>query len=225
MPNKTFMKIARKTIVLTAGLFLTASAFGYFFWYKPKFSKLSKNNAFAFTPKETADKKEALLRLNKKAIQAKDYITEHGFDDKHCFLLDMRIPSGKSRFFVYNLDKDSVELAGLVTHGSGIANSDTPVFSNTPNSYCTSLGKYKIGKSYNGKFGLAYKLYGLDKTNSRAFDRFVVLHSHECVPDDEVAPLPICESWGCPTVSPAFLIQLKSYLEEATKPVMLWIYY
>ncbi len=219
------MKIARKTLVLTAGLLLTVSAFGYFFWYKPKFNKPSKNNAFAFTPKEAADKKETLLRLNKKAIQARDYINEHGFDDKHCFLLDMRIPSGKNRFFVYNLDEDSVEMAGLVTHGSGITNSDTPVFSNTPNSYCTSLGKYKIGKSYSGKFGLAYKLYGLDKTNSKAFDRFVVLHAHECVPNDEVAPLSICESWGCPTVSPAFLTQLKSYLDEATKPVMLWIYY
>ena len=219
------MKVALKTLVLTAGLFLTASAFGYFFWYKPKFNKPSKNNAFAFTSKDVADKKETLLRLNKKSIQAKDYINEHGFDEKHCFLVDMRIPSGKNRFFVYNLDKDSVELAGLVTHGSGITNSDAPVFSNTPNSYCTSLGKYKIGKSYNGKFGLAYKLFGLDKTNNKAYDRFVVLHAHECVPNNEVAPLPICESWGCPTVSPAFLTQLKSYLDEASKPVMLWIYY
>jgi len=219
------MKLARKTLVLTAGLFLTATAFGYFFWYKPKFNEPSKSNAFAFTVKDAADKKETLLRLNKISIQAKDYINEHGFDEKHCFLVDMRIPSGKNRFFVYNLDADSVEIAGLVTHGSGITSSDTPVFSNTPNSYCTSLGKYRIGKSYNGKFGLAYKLYGLDKTNSKAFDRFVVLHAHECVPNDEVAPLSICESWGCPTVSPAFLTELKSYLDEATKPVMLWIYY
>ena len=219
------MMIARKILVLAAGLFLTVSAFGYFFWYKPKFNKPSKSNAFAFTLKEAADKKETLLRLNKKAILAKEYIAEHGFDEKHCFLVDMQIPSGKNRFFVYNLDKDSVEMAGLVAHGSGITNSNTPVFSNIPNSYCTSLGKYKIGKSYNGKFGLAYKLCGLDRTNSKAFDRFVVLHAHECVPNGEVAPLFICESWGCPTVSPAFLFQLKSYLDETTKPVMLWIYY
>jgi L,D-transpeptidase catalytic domain len=219
------MKIARKTLVLTAGLFLTASAFGYFFWYKPKFNTPTKKTAFIFTPKEAANKKEILLRLNKKVIQAKDYIAEHGFDAEHCFLVDMRIPSGKNRFFVYNLDVDSVEIAGLVTHGSGIANSDAPFFSNTPNSYCTSLGKYKIGNSYYGKFGLAYKLYGLDKINSKAFDRFVVLHAHECVPNDEISPLPICESWGCPTVSPAFLTLLKSYISEAAKPVMLWIYY
>ena len=219
------MKIACKTFVLTAGLLLTVSGFGYFFWYKPKFNKPSKNNAFAFTLKEAADKKEVLLRLNKKATLAKDYIAEHGFDAKYCFLVDMRLPSGKNRFFVYNLDKDSVEIAGLVTHGSGISNSDALVFSNKPNSNCTSLGKYKIGKSYNGKFGLAYKLYGLDKTNSKAFDRFVVLHAHACVPNYEISPLPICESWGCPTVSQAFLTLLQSYIDEAKKPVMLWIYY
>ena len=219
------MKIARKTIVLTAVLFLTASAFGYFFWYKPKFNKPSKSYAFAFTLKEVAYKKEVLFRLNEKAKHAKDYIAEHGFDSKHCFLIDMRLPSGKNRFFVYNLDKDSVEITGLVTHGSGLTNSDALVFSNKPNSNCTSLGKYKIGKSYNGKFGLAYKLYGLDKTNSKAFDRFVVLHAHACVPNDEIFPLPICESWGCPTVSPAFLTLLQSYIDEAKKPIMLWIYY
>ena len=225
MPNKIFMKTARKVFALTAGLFLTASAFGYFFWYKPKFNKPAKKSSFAFTLKEAADKKEILLRLTKKAIEAKDYIAELGFDEKYCFLVDMRIPSGKNRFFVYNLVKDSVEIAGLVAHGSGIANSDTPGFSNTPNSYCTSLGKYKIGKSYNGKYGLAYKLYGLDKTNSKAFERFVVLHAHACVPNGEVSPLPICESWGCPTVSPSFLTLLKSYLDGAAKPVMLWVYY
>ena len=219
------MKIARKTLVLAAGLFLTISAFGYFFWNKPTCNKPSKHYTLTYKLNKKKKKKEILLRLNKKSTQARDYINEHGFDGEHCFLVDMRIPSGKNRFFVYNLNKDSVEMAGLVAHGSGITNSDTPVFSNTPNSYCTSLGKYKIGKSYNGKFGLAYKLYGLDKTNSKAFDRFVVLHAHACVPNDEVAPLPICESWGCPTVSPAFLTRLQSYLDETTKPVMLWIYY
>ena len=226
MPDKTFMKIARRTFVLTAGLLLTVSTFGYFFWYKPKLKLRARHNAFAFTENKADDKAEAMLRLSKKSSPAKDYIVEHGFNSKYCFLVDMRILSGKSRFFVYNLDRDSVEIAGLVAHGSGIGkNNDIPTFSNTPNSYCTSLGKYKIGNSYNGKFGLAYKLYGLDKTNSKAFDRFVVLHAHACVPNEEVAPSPICESWGCPTVAPAFLTQLKTYLDKSAEPILLWIYY
>ncbi len=138
----------------------------------------------------------------------------------------MRSPSGKNRFFVYNLTKDSVEIAGLVTHGSGSDNgADELTFSNVKNSNCTSIGKYKVGSSYTGSYGLAYKLYGLDKTNSNAFDRFVVLHSHACVPNEEVYPLPICVSLGCPTVSPSFLTRLKEYLDESQRPILLWVYY
>ena len=176
--------------------------------------------------KKHKDKSETLLRLHKKALLAIDYVAAQNFNEERCFLIDMRIASGEKRFFVYNLQEDSVEIAGLVTHGSGINNpSNNPVFSNTPNSNCTSLGRYRIGKPYQGKFGLAYKLYGLDKTNSKVFERFVVLHSHACVPNDEVAPQPICESWGCPTVAPAFFKQLQSCLDASAKPVLLWIYY
>jgi hypothetical protein len=220
------MKLARRTFVLTGILLLTISAFGYFFWYKSTVIQHSKANSFAFTETRSKDNTETLLRLYQRSLQARHFVNARGFNSKHCFLLDMRLPSGSNRFFVYNLDKDSVEIAGLVAHGSGIGNNtDTTTFSNTPNSYCTSLGRYKIGNSYNGKFGLAYKLYGLDKTNSKAFDRFVVLHAHACVPNDEVAPSTICESWGCPTVAPAFLTQLKTYLDRSEEPILLWIYY
>ncbi len=218
--------IARNTLVLTGGLLLTATAFGYFFWYKPALHKSATNKATAIIKKKGGNKSEAMLRLNKKLVPAKDYVAAHNFNNTYCFLVDMRLPSGENRFFVYNLEKDSVENAGLVTHGSGVnSSSSSPVFSNTPNSNCTSLGKYKIGKPYQGKFGLAYKLYGLESTNSKAFDRFVVLHAHACVPNDEVDPQLICESWGCPTVAPAFLKTLKSYLDVTPKPIMLWIYY
>jgi len=226
MPVKIFMKTVFKTIVLIAGLLLTFSAFGYFFWYKPKFSNHTGKNAFVFTENNGKYNNEEMRRLKKKAVFARDYISEHGFNSKQCFLVDMRIPSGKNRFFVYDLEMDTIEIAGLVAHGSGITgNSETPVFSNIPNSNCTSLGKYKIGNSYNGKFGLAYKLYGLEHTNSKAFKRFVVLHAHGCVPNSEVYPLPICESWGCPTVSPDFLNALSSCIKESGAPILLWIYY
>jgi L,D-transpeptidase catalytic domain len=139
--------------------------------------------------------------------------------------MDMQISSGKNRFFVYDMDNNSVAAAGLVAHGDGSDNGSGKLsFSNTPNSHCTSLGKYRIGSSYNGTFGLAYKLYGLDKSNSKAFDRFVVLHAHSCVPDAEVAPARICLSQGCPTVSPVFLRKLRSFIDGSEQPILLWIY-
>jgi hypothetical protein len=112
----------------------------------------------------------------------------------------------------------------LVTHGSGNQGiSDSIIFSNKPGSNCSSPGRYKTGKPYYGKFGLAYKLYGLDKSNSNAFNRFVVLHAHCCVPDMEIAPQKICMSWGCPTVSPLFLNHLKKYIDQSARPLLLWV--
>jgi len=217
------MKLFVKAAVSFALLLTAATVFGYFFWYKPKFDPHIKH----LTIVKKAELSEAvLIRLKQKATSLKLYDQPGNYNSQYCFLIDMRIASGKKRFFIYNLEKDSIELSGLVAHGTGSGRGGKELyFSNEPNSNCTSLGKYKIGNSYNGSFGLAFKLYGLDKTNSRAFERFVVLHSHSCVPEDEVSPLPICQSWGCPTVSPAFLISLKKYIDAAGKPILLWIYY
>jgi hypothetical protein len=224
MLYKNHKNIVRKTLVLATGFFLALSLCGYMLtvskgslFYKPGINAIDNR---------LISNSEVMGRLKEKASVAKNYVDENGFDVSYCFMIDMRLPSGKNRFFVYNLLKDSLEVAGLVTHGKG-SESETGslVFSNAPNSYCTSLGKYKIGNSYNGNFGLSYKLMGMDKTNNRALDRAVVLHSYCGVPKEEVYPAPICVSEGCPAVSPAFFTQLKAYMDESAEPILLWIYY
>ncbi len=217
------MKFLLKFITTVLLLAASFSALAYFFWYKPKFSP-SATIASLNASKEAGNKK-LLLRLKQKADDLTIYAAAHGYNTEYCFMADMRIESGKNRFFVYNIKKDSVEMAGLVAHGCGRTNSEEIQFSNTANSLCTSLGKYKIGGSYMGKFGLAFKLYGLDTTNDNAFNRAVVLHAHSCVPNEETYPIPICQSWGCPTVAPAFLTVLKTYINNSEKPVLLDVYY
>jgi hypothetical protein len=224
MPYKNQINIVRKTFVLAAGVLLTLSVFGYFI-AGTGLDNFDKPDSI-FTDNRFITNSEVMSRLKEKASVVKDYVDENGFDVSYCFMIDMRLPSGKNRFFVYNLLKDSLEAAGLVTHGKGSeSEAGSLVFSNIPNSNCTSLGKYKIGNSYNGNFGLSYKLMGLEKTNSRALDRSVVLHSYCGVPKDEVYPAPICVSEGCPAVSPAFFTQLKAYMDESQEPILLWIYY
>ena len=165
-------------------------------------------------------------RLRSFANSIKNYAQLNGCNTGYCFLIDMKRPSGTNRFFIFDLKGDSILDAGLVTHGSG---SDKPggklEFSNIPGSNASSLGKYKVGKSYMGTFGKAFKLYGLDNTNSNVFNRFVVLHSHPCVPAAAVYPAEICRSWGCPTVAPAYLNVLSKYIEQSEKPVLLSIFY
>jgi hypothetical protein len=126
---------------------------------------------------------------------------------------------------VVRLADGAIRLNGLVTHGSGKSGlpEGAREYSNVEGSLLSSLGKYKTGKSYQGQFGLAYKLYGLEATNGNAYKRFIVLHGHECVPDKETDDL-LCQSWGCPTVSPAFLTQLKAVIDASDKPLLLWIF-
>ena len=208
--------------LLTTVLAVASLSAVYFFWYKKKFHSPKHENAFKLEAKDPP--LAEIIKLRNQARETRSFIRSNHYNTNTCFIIDMNISSGKKRFFVYNLLTDSVECAGLVTHGSGSCTlGKTLKFSNTLNSHCTSLGKYKVYGSYQGKFGLAFKLYGLDKTNNNAFDRAVVLHAHSCVPDEEVTPFPICASQGCPTVSPAFLQVLRSYIERSRQPMMLEI--
>jgi hypothetical protein len=174
--------------------------------------------------KEQSLAPKRIQRLISKATDAKTFAQKNDFNTGFCFLIDMGVPSNKKRFFIYDLEKDSVVNSGLVTHGN--CNHywlDGRKYGNTVGCGCTSLGKYKIGYSYTGRFGLAFKLYGLESTNSNAFARYVVLHSHSCVPETEVNS-DICQSNGCPTVSSGFLKILEPLIRNSKKPVLLWIF-
>ncbi len=176
--------------------------------------------------KQSAIRAEAgMMRTRSVARQALSYCRQHQFNTSFCFLLDMHLPSGQNRFFVYDLQADTLIAAALVAHGScGHRFSSEAAFSNRPGCGCSAKGRYKIGYKYKGSFGTAYKLYGLDSTNSRAFERNIVLHSYYMVPDKEVYPLPICNSLGCAMVSTAFLKRLIPRLDASPRPVLLWMY-
>ncbi len=159
-----------------------------------------------------------------KVVQAKKYIVKHKLNNQYCFLINMQLPSNKNRMYVIDLKKDSVVAKGLVAHGSCNTNFlKEAQFSNTPDCGCSSLGKYKVGYKYKGQFGEAFKLYGLDSSNSNAFKRYIVLHSYECVPTAE-QDYPICNSLGCPMVAPLFLQTLQQYIQLSSKPILLWMY-
>jgi hypothetical protein len=164
------------------------------------------------------------VELKLKAEAARLFVKRNGFNENFCFLINMSLPSGQNRFFVYNLKTDSLQAQGLVAHGNCFEYwLEGRRYSNAVGSGCTSLGKYKIGIHYTGKFGYSYKLHGLDSSNKNAFERTVVLHSHSCVPETATTD-EICQSNGCPTVAPDFLQKLKAIINNSKKPVLLWIY-
>ena len=196
-----------------------------FSWFASSgiWKRIKANNSI-LSKKEYNPEEATIEKLKNKSTEATSFIKKNGYNESICFFIDMTLPSGQNRLFIYDIIKDSIQRSGLVTHGR--CNQlwlEGRKYSNEPGCRCSSLGKYKIGNAYYGRFGLAYKLYGLDKTNDNAFKRFVVLHSHECVPETEVQD-EICQSDGCPTVSPQFLQQLKAVINRSSKPILLWIY-
>lgn len=214
----------RRSLILAIVLLITNLSFGFSSDGPGKPSPVVKT--FNLPGLKNLDAYNTLARIKVKAIEARVYAADKKFNERFCFLVDMRLPSGKNRFFIYDLEKDEIVSAGLVSHGKGSENgSSTLIFSNTPNSLCTSLGKYKMGKSYQGMFGLSYKLYGLENSNNNAFERSVVLHSYTGIPKKEVYPASICTSEGCPVIAPDFLTQVKAYMDASDAPILLWIYY
>lgn len=170
------------------------------------------------------EKEKALRLLQQKATEARAFTRHKGFNEQTCFLIDMSLPSGQNRFFIYDLQAESIRQAGPVAHGNCYEYwLEGRRYSNTVGSGCTSLGKYKVGYPYTGRFGYSYKLYGLDSSNDNAFERTVVLHSHPCVPETETTD-EICQSNGCPMVASALLAQLKKIINGSKKPLLLWIY-
>lgn len=175
--------------------------------------------------------KEVQKRLKTKAAEAKLYCQENNLNTSLCVLVDMKIPSGKKRFFLWDLKGDSIVKSGVCSHGTcdnlaGYDPDKTPQFSNTPESHCSSLGKYKVGKRGYSTFGIHinYKLHGLEKTNNNAYKRYIVFHSWSIIEDDEVYPSTIAESWGCPAVSDNFMREMDVVLKEQKKPMLFWIY-
>jgi hypothetical protein len=149
------------------------------------------------------------------------------YSNKIAFLVDMKIKSGRNRFFVYDLENNQILDQGLVAHGKGSETGikgDILQFSNSPESNCTSLGRYSVEKPYKGIFGKAFRLAGLDETNNNAMKRAIVLHSYKEVPSDEKEYY-IINSHGCPMVSQEFLTRLSKYIESTNSKILLSVYY
>src|SRR5688572_6477034 len=169
---KRILLIALATIIV----FTLASAT----WYYARLNGNDKIHKVA-APRGNVKHKQT---LREQASVLLPFAKKNNFNTSLCFIVNMNIASGSNRFFVYDLQKDSAIDAGLVTHGRCNKSwLNGRQYDNKIGCGCTSLGKYRIGKSYQGRFGLAYKLHGLDSTNSNAYKRYVVLHSHDCVPD------------------------------------------
>lgn len=163
---------------------------------------------------------------SEKIAQTKNFLKKTKYNQDLAIFINFRIPSNKFRFFIYDLKNDKILEKAIVAHGSGsvVKGTNQLVFSNKENSYQSSLGKYQIGSSYVGSFGKSYRLIGLDKTNSNAAKRAIIIHPYYCISDIETQNL-ACLSLGCPMLSPNFFKVAEKYIDASKKPIILYAFY
>ncbi|MDX1907444.1 MAG: murein L,D-transpeptidase catalytic domain family protein [Bacteroidia bacterium] len=173
-----------------------------------------------------------LTRTRQHAREALVYCRANRLDTTRCILIDMGLHAGVKRLLVWEFAGDSIGYRALVSHGSGDnpwsqdVSRENPTFSNVPGSYCSSLGRYRIGARGYSNWGIhvKYLLHGLDSTNTEALARDIVFHGWDMIPDEEVWPRGAPEGHGCPAVSNRTMTYMDSLLQTHTQPVLMWVY-
>jgi hypothetical protein len=95
-------------------------------------------------------------------------------------IVDFSKPSTSKRLFIFDTLANKVENY-YVAHGRGSGENFAERFSNLSGSNSSSLGIYKTLNEYNGQHGRSLRLEGLERTNSNAQARAVVMHTADYV--------------------------------------------
>lgn len=154
------------------------------------------------------------LQLNKKGLSLEAFkYSVNGFlelknsevisNDSVITIVNFDQPSNEKRMYIIDLKNSKMLFYTWTAHGRNSGTKMAVNFSNKMESKKSSLGLYITEEPYFGKNGYSLKLEGLDKTNSNAYDRGIVLHGAWYVSQAEINNSGyIGRSWGCPAVSP-----------------------
>ncbi len=117
-------------------------------------------------------------------------------------VVDFRKPSFEKRMYIVDLKNKRLVKQTFVAHGKNTGLIYATNFSNTPNSYQSSLGFYKTDNSYHGDFGYSLRLDGMELDfNNNARSRAIVIHGADYVGQSFVNRYGRCgRSYGCPAV-------------------------
>lgn len=130
-------------------------------------------------------------------------------------IIDYTKPSTDERFFVLDLKQRKIVFQSLVSHGKNSGQNETISFSNSPNSYKSSIGFFITGNTYHGDYGYSLKLKGLEEgINSNAENRNIVIHGADYVSKNFIDQHGFLgRSLGCP----ALPLELNSKIIETIK--------
>lgn len=170
--------------------------------------------------------------------EAKTYLKASRLNPDLCIFVDFSAYSGSKRLMLYSFKENKVIYSCKCAHGndgSEKMEATGQSFSNKKGSHKSSLGKYRIGKkrkinSVDGRFDVSmfnipcYEMHGLEKTNSNAHSRGILIH-----PDPTMNNLPIpllpWHSLGCFSIPNGAFSTIAEYIDNSNKPILLWAYY
>lgn len=117
-------------------------------------------------------------------------------------LIDFSFSSNVKRLWIIDMEKGEILYHSLVAHGKNSGEEFASSFSNTAESYKSSLGFYVTGEVYQGKHGLSLKLDGVEKgINNNARNRAIVIHGADYVSEKFIRENKrLGRSQGCPAL-------------------------
>jgi hypothetical protein len=138
-------------------------------------------------------------------------------------VIDFSLPSTKKRLWIIDTEKGEILLNSVVSHGRNSGNLMAESFSNTPESFKSSLGFYETGETYSGKHGYSLRLDGLEKGfNDQARNRAIVIHGADYANEDFAKSTGrLGRSLGCPALPSDLSAAAIDLIKDGT---MLFIY-
>jgi hypothetical protein len=165
---------------------------------------------------------------HKNKVALREYCRRNGLNTNLCILVNYGIRSGVPRFFVYDFNKKRIIYRCRCAHGlGGGSTARTPVFSNSVESKCSSLGKFVVSGVGSAHFRNSIRLRGLEVSNSNAEKRGILIHAATIVTEFRWLPwIPLNKSCeGCFTITKGGLMKLhKIYNKESNKRILVYAY-
>ena len=168
-----------------------------------------------------------LARVRERAEHLLAFCRKEGYNTEVALFVDLARHSGRCRFVVWDFVHDRAILVAPVSHGSGSRESHVRSayarLSNEDGSHLSSVGRALVAERYEGRYGVAYRLDGLDATNSNLRPRCVVLHGWEHTTSYPIFPFATVGSWGCPVLSRKMMRRVDEIL-ESKRGVVLYMF-
>lgn len=157
-------------------------------------------------------------RVAKRAEALREFCCKEGYNTDVVLFVDASRHSGRRRFVAWSFERNAPMFTCPVSLGSGAKESHVrsayAEFSNNEGSHLSSLGRALVAERYEGRYGVAYRLDGLDESNSNLRPRCVVLHGWEHTTSYPIWPRAMVGSHGCPVLSQRMMRRLDEVLQN-----------